>query len=481
MQEKLEDIIEYLQMKGADYADLRYKDIKSQSIKTEDEKLKEWENETSRGVGIRVFVDGSPGFAATGDLERLHQTALKAIEIAEASSRVRSEKIELGEKKTVEDYYNSPCEKDPFAVSSQEKIELLKTAEAEMNKAAELHKSSATLDFRRVNKIYADSEGSYIEQELVDSGGGIEANTVGDDDLQVRTYPTSFGGNYARAGYEFIENMKLVDNAEKTAREAAKLAEAEECPGGEFDIVIDSSQLTLQIHESIGHPIELDRVFGSEEAYAGTSFLSPEHLDEFVYGSEHVNVVADATVEGGLGSFAYDDEGVPGQRVPIISEGIFKSFLTSRDTAPQIGRSAGGTSRADGWENLPIIRMTNINLLPGEKDFSDLIKDIEYGLFLETNRSWSIDDVRLNFQFSCELAREIKDGRLTGKIFKNPVYTGITPRFWRSCAGVCSEDHWQMYGVPNCGKGQPGQTARVGHGSAPAKFRGIKVGVKNDE
>ena len=481
MEEKIRDLIDYVQGKGAEYVDVRFKDIDTQNIETEDEKLQELSKDTSKGIGIRVINDGSPGFAATGDLDRMQQTAAKAMEIARASSVLRRDNIEMAEKENIEDYYETFCKKDPFSVSTEEKIELLLQAEEEMNKAADLHKTSASMRFQRIHKIYADSEGSYIEQELTESGAGIKASAVGENDLQVRTYPCSFGGNHAKAGYEFIEDMELVENAASTAREAEKLTEADECPQGEFDIVIDSTQMALQIHESIGHPIELDRVFGSEEAYAGTSFLKPEYLDEFQYGSEHVNVVADATVENGLGSFGYDDEGVPAQKIPIIEEGVFVGFLTSRTDAARLGQNSAGTCRADGWENLPLIRMTNINLLPGDLEFEELISDIDYGLYLETNRSWSIDDRRLNFQFSCEIAYEIKDGSLTGKIFKNPIYTGHTPEFWRSCAGVCNEDYWQLVGVPNCGKGQPGQTARVGHGSAPAKFRNVKVGVKNDE
>jgi len=481
LQEKIAGLIEYLEGKDIDYADVRYGKIEEQAVSTEEGELQEFDNNTSEGVGIRVIKNGAPGFAATGDLDRLHQTALKALDVADASSRVKGKNMELAEKESIKDYYETSYEKDPFTVSTGEKIELLREAEAKMQDEADLFKTSASLRFRRENRIFADTEGSLIEQELMESGGGIEASAVGEDDLQVRTYPCSFGGNHAKAGYEFVEDMDLIGNAGETAREAEKLAGAEECPHGEFDIVLDSSQLALQIHESIGHPVELDRVFGSEEAYAGTSFLSVEDLNELQYGSECVDVVADATVEGGLGTFGYDDEGVPAQRIPIIESGEFVGFLTSRETAVRLGISSGGASRADGWENIPLIRMTNINLLPGEYSFEELISDIDYGLYLENNRSWSIDDRRLNFQFGCEIAYEIENGRLTGKIFKNPLYTGITPQFWRSCTGICDNEHWQMYGLPNCGKGQPGQRARVGHGSAPARFNNIEVGVERDE
>ncbi len=239
---------------------------------------------------------------------------------------------------------------------------------------------------------------------------------------------------------------------------------------------MDSSQLALQVHESIGHPIELDRILGTEASYAGTSFVKPEMVGHFRYGSDKVNVVADATISGGLGTFGYDDEGIRAQRVPIISQGIIVNLLTSRETAHHLGRESNGTMRADGWNRIPLIRMTNINLDPGEWTLEGMIADTEEGIFLTTNRSWSIDDQRINFQFGTEIGWEIKDGKLR-EMVKNPTYTGITPRFWNSCDAVANRDHWQMWGTPNCGKGEPGQVAHVGHGVAPARFRNVQVGV----
>jgi TldD protein len=239
---------------------------------------------------------------------------------------------------------------------------------------------------------------------------------------------------------------------------------------------LDSSQLALQIHESIGHPIELDRILGTEASYAGTSFVGPEMVGHFKYGSGLVNIVADATCPGGLGTFGYDDEGIKAQRVPIISQGILINLLTSRETAHHLGKESNGTMRADGWNRIPLIRMTNINLEPGEWTLERMIADTEEGLFLTTNRSWSIDDKRINFQFGTEVGWEIKSGKLN-EMVKNPTYTGITPRFWGSCDAIGNRDHWQMWGTPNCGKGEPGQVAHVGHGTAPARFRNVQVGV----
>ncbi|MHB1477716.1 MAG: TldD/PmbA family protein, partial [Coriobacteriia bacterium] len=238
----------------------------------------------------------------------------------------------------------------------------------------------------------------------------------------------------------------------------------------------DASQVALQVHESIGHPTELDRVLGDEAAFAGTSWVGIPDLDRLRYGSEHVTVTADATIPGSIGSFGYDDEGVPAQRDHLITNGILTGFQTSRESALAIGRASNGCMRADGWQRQPLIRMTTVSLEPGEWGLDDLVADTEDGIYLETNNSWSIDDRRLNFQFACEIGWEIKNGRL-GQMVKSPNYTGMTPEFWGSCDAVCNRDHWEVWGIPNCGKGEPMQVAHVAHGAAPARFRNVQVGV----
>ncbi|MTI94287.1 MAG: TldD/PmbA family protein [Firmicutes bacterium] len=477
MKEQLQDILSLLTDQGADYADIRVHDIQEENIATENNKVQSLSTAHTYGYGIRVFVDGALGFAGSQEFENMEATAKRALAIARASRGAQKQPARLAPRQAVVDDYQTPVKIDPFTVSKEQKLALLFAAEAEMRKAVpDLFKTFGSLLFRREEKIFADTEGAYITQTLFMSGGGIEATAANQQDVQKRSFPNSFRGDYGTAGYEYVEELGLVENAARVAREAKALLEAEECPSGHFDLVIDSDQLTLQIHESIGHPIELDRVFGHEAGLAGTSFLNPDKLG-FRYGSEHVNVVADATVPQGLGTFGYDDEGVKAQRTPIITKGIFANFISSRDTASVLNQPSNGTARADGWGRIPIVRMTNINLLPGDKEVDELIAGVEYGFYLATNKSWSIDDKRLNFQFACEIAYEIKDGKLTGKIFKNPIYTGITPEFWNACDGVASEKHWQLHGTPNCGKGEPMQVARVGHGSAPARFRNIKVGV----
>ena len=480
MKERIESILRLLKKKGVSYADIRIVDRIKENITTENLKVQSISNSRSKGAGVRVVLNGSLGFASTQDLSLIEETALKALKIAKASRVLQSESITFAPKDIVVDTYKTPIEIDPFTVCKSEKIELLINAEKTMREEAALVKTTGTMDFQKEEKIFADTDGSYITQLLYESGAGIEASAKNEHDVQTRSYPNSFRGNHATAGYEYISSLDLIGNAKRIGKEAEMIVNAEECPSGYYDIVIDGSQLALQIHESIGHPIELDRVFGTEVSLAGKSFLNENMINKnFKYGSEHVTVIADATIPKGLGSYGYDDDGVKGQKTTIIDKGIFKNFITSRDTAVKINQASNGTNRADGWQRLPIIRMSNINLMPGDKEFDELIGGIKDGLYLCTNKSWSIDDLRINFQFACEVAYEIKNGKLTGKLYKNPIYTGITPEFWGSCDGVCNEKYWTLFGIPNCGKGEPMQQGHVGHGSSPARFRNVKVGVKD--
>jgi TldD protein len=340
--------------------------------------------------------------------------------------------------------------------------------------------AEANLNFRRYEQWFYSSEGAEIHQTRTTTGGGFAAYAFQGTEIQKRSYPNSFGGQFQNKGYELIGELKLIENARRIGEEAVALHSAPQCPQGVGTIVLDSSQLGLQIHESVGHPIELDRVLGMEANFAGTSFLTLDKLRKLKYGTDIVNVVADATPEHGpgLGTFAYDDEGVTAQCTPIITNGQFTGYLSSRDTAAMIGQArSGGTMRAEGWSRLPIIRMTNVSILPGEKPLTleQLISDTDDGIYMQTNRSWSIDDKRYNFQFGCEAGWEIKGGKV-GRMLKNPSYSGITTEFWNSMDAICSRDQWTLWGTPNCGKGQPMQTMGTGHGAAPARFRNVKIG-----
>jgi TldD protein len=325
-------------------------------------------------------------------------------------------------------------------------------------------------------KRFASTEGARIEQRILHSGAGLSACAVGADDLQVRSYPNSFGGQYESAGYELVRRLDLPGHAAETAAMAAALLTAPVCPAGVTTIILDGSQMSLQLHESCGHPTELDRVLGHEANYAGTSFLTTDHLGTLRYGSDVVSIVTDATTPRGLGTFGFDDEGVPAQRADLVRRGRFDGYLTSRETAPLVGLASNGTMRAESWAHIPLVRMTNVNLEPGTWTLDDLIADTRDGIHMITNRSWSIDDKRYNFQFGTEVGYEIRNGK-RGRLLKNCTYTGITPEFWNRCDAVCDAADWEIWGTPNCGKGQPSQTMRTAQGASSARFRDIQVGV----
>ena len=477
MKELIRETINGLKKKGVDYADLRQVKRISENIKVKNREVEGVSKSEDLGFGIRVLYKGAWGFASSNIISKgeYKRIANLAMEIARASSLAQKEPVRLAENEAYKDKYVSPCQIDPFKVSLDEKLNLLISACDIMLKNPGTKVADVSLNFFRTEQIFANTEGSLIEQVITESGGGATATAAKDGETQWRSYPNSHGGDYATRGYELIQEMNLLKHMERISEEAVALLSAPECPAQETTVIISGNQMALQVHESCGHPIELDRVLGTEISLAGGSFMTLDKLGQLRYGSPKVNIYADATTPGGLGSFGYDDEGVKAQRTDIIQQGRFVGYLTSRETAPLLKQRSNGTMRADGWNRIPLIRMTNINLAPGEVNLEDLIADTQQGLFLDTNKSWSIDDKRLNFQFAVEVAREIKNGKL-GQMYKNPIYTGITPEFWNTCDAVCNQNYWHVWGVPNCGKGEPMQTMHVGHGVAPARFTKVKVG-----
>src|SRR5919108_3911587 len=469
-------------LRGATYADARVVDDRSRALATKNGKIGTASDSESLGIGVRVIAKGAWGFAASDDLSRqaVEDTAARAVAVAKASAKVKQEDVRLAAEKPVTAEWTTPHKIDPFTTSVEQNLDLLFKIDKELTSVSGVTLAETNLNFRREEQWFVSSEGSNIHQTKYSTGTGYAAYAFAGNDIQKRSYPTSFGGQWQNKGYELIDELKLLENARRIGEEAVALHKADQCPEGVFTIILDSSQLGLQIHESIGHPIELDRVLGMEANFAGTSFLTLDKLRKLRYGGELVNVVADATPAHGpgLGTFAYDDEGVAAQCTPIITNGLFTGYLSSRETAPAIGeKRSSGTMRAEGWNRLPIIRMTNVSILPGKKplSFEQLISDTNDGIFMQTNRSWSIDDKRYNFQFGCEIGWQIKKGKL-GRMIKNPSYSGITTEFWNSMDAICSREHWTLWGTPNCGKGQPMQTMGTGHGAAPARFRNVKVG-----
>jgi TldD protein len=297
---------------------------------------------------------------------------------------------------------------------------------------------------------------------------------IGDGETQVRSYP-SRRGQFGTRGWELVQETDLAAHAARIADEARALARAPQCPAGETTVIIGGEQMALQIHESVGHAIELDRILGWEAAYAGTSWLDLSRLGSLKYGSELMNIVIDPTHPGALGSFGWDDEGTRAVKRDAVRNGIWTGVLAGRESAAVAGLGYAGSVRADGWSRLPMVRMTNVGLEPGPHTLDEMIAATDDGIYMDMNRSWSIDDRRLNFQFGCEIAYEIKNGKL-GRMLKNPTYTGIGPRFWASMDMLSSEI--VAWGTPNCGKGQPGQTGHTGHPAAPARFTDVRVGVR---
>lgn len=478
MKDRIKSIVDYLKKKKVDYGDIRQLTSQKENIKVKNRNVESLSRNENQGFGIRVIVDGAWGFASSSILTEaeMKRIANRAIQIARASGTTKKEDVVLTEAEAYVDQYASQYSIDPFTVPLDKKIELLLSSTQILQKNDKVKVAEGSMVFSKTDKIFASTEGAFIDQSTLLGGGGISATAVHNSEVQRRSYPGSFGGDFATRGYEFVEEMRLPENAERIREEAVQLLTAEPCPDTTTTVIISGQQMALQVHESCGHPTELDRVLGTEISLAGGSFLTLDKRRHLRYGSDKVTITADATIPGGLGSFGYDDEGVKAQRVCLVENGLFVGYLTSRETAKVLGERSNGTMRADGWNRIPLIRMTNINLEPGDWELNDLIANTEDGLFLDINKSWSIDDKRLNFQFGTEIAWEIKNGKL-GKVYKNPLYTGITPEFWNSCDAVCNRDHWRVWGVANCGKGEPMQIMHVAHGTSPARFRNIKVGV----
>ena len=430
------------------------------------------------GLGIRVRTDRAWGFAATTDLgpASARSAARTAVRLARAAGRSARDPLRvLDEPGPSHGRYATPLVRDPFEVPREETLALLTEAESRLHAGPEIKSGIASFQAWDETKWFGASGGASYESRIVHVGAGVAATAIRGSMVQKRSLPTSFGGNFAQRGYEFVEGLGLSSLAERAGREAVRLLDAPACPTGPTTLVLGSDQLALQIHESVGHATELDRILGSEAAFAGTSWVRREAIGSLRYGSPAMNIVADATEPGGLGTFGWDDEGVPARRTPIVAGGTLVGVLSSRESAAELGLPAsGGTCRASGPDRAPLVRMTNVSLAPGELSFDELLEGVPEGVYLETNRSWSIDDKRLNFQFGTEVGHRIVRGEI-GELVRNPIYSGMTPAFWGSLDAVADRSTWHLWGVPNCGKGQPIQVARVSHGAPVGRFRGVAV------
>jgi TldD protein len=459
---------------GATYADVRIGEILDENLRVRNGAPEGVRLLQTSGFGIRVLAEDAWGFAASLEITRseVTETARKAVAIAKASAKAKRKAVALSKGPAGKAEYSTPIKRDPFKMALNEKMEVLMDAERLLAGQSPLIKSSyGFFRARREKKFFVSTEGAQIRQQITWCGGGIRAIALKNGQAQIRSY-----GNFSTGGHEFFESLRLSEHAEGTGKEAVRLLDAEKCPSKVTDLITTGQQLHLQIHESCGHPTELDRALGMEADYAGTSFLTPNRLGKFKYGSKLVNIVADATIPGGLGTFGFDDEGTPGKKVYLIKDGTFVGYQSSRETAAALDlKESSGGMRADSPMAIPLIRMTNVNLLPGKWKAEEIIEDTKDGILMETNKSWSIDDRRLNFQFGTEVGWIVRKGRRE-KMVKNPTYTGITPTFWGGCNAI-SQDDWMMWGTSNCAKGVPAQVMYVGHGCSTARFEKTRVGL----
>lgn len=462
---------------GAAFADVRFIRRRQQHLATEDERVAAIHDSEDVGFGVRVIADSAWGFAGSRVLtkDEVQKVAGQAVAIAKASASVPGKPVSLLPEPVRQAKFVSPCQVDPFSVAVDQKVGLLLEVNRALLKHEGIKKAFAMMFFRKIERFYANSEGSVLESDVVTSSTEYQATAVGKGDSKHRSYspPT------LTEGYENIDAKDLMANTDRVASQAIEHLSAKECPVGKRDLVLDPLNLMLTIHESVGHATELDRALGMEESLAGRTFATPDLLGKLRYGSEAVNLVADNTLPHGLCSQGFDDDGVEMQCWHIVKDGVFVGYSTNREVAGEIGlpRSTG-CCRADSWASIPIVRQPNLSLMPGAKPLSpeELISDTDEGIYIEGIGSFSIDQMRRNFQFGGDAFWEIKKGKLVGML-KNVTYQAITTDFWGSCDAVCDQRFWVPHGVLGCGKGDPAQSAQMTHGAATARFRHINVGA----
>ena len=471
--ELAELVLKRITASGAEYGDIRFLDSTIQTVRGEDRRIDSIRDQQDRGFGIRVLYHGAWGFAASSvlSLEEAPRVADLAVEIAKGSVSLAIEKVTLADEPVHRDRIVTPNRIDPFAVPLEQKTSLLLETMESVHRQAGVVRSSASLWARRDRKLFVSTEGSRLEFDLLAVGGEFDATAVHEGRFASRTFNTP----YLRMGYEVIEEANFPAEAPRLAAQAVEKVQAPTIAPGRYDLVLDPEHLSLTMHESCGHPSELDRALGYEANYAGTSFLTTDKRGTFRYGSPYVNLVADNCEPETLAATGYDDDGVACQTWDIVREGIFVGYCTNREVAPNIGETRSrGSNRADSWGSVPIVRIANIGLEPGQATLDELLADVKRGIYIEGHGSYSIDQRRYNFQFGGDAFWLIEKGKRTHMI-RDVVYHGITPEFWNSCDGVADRSHRRRYGFITCGKGQPGQSGWMTHPASHARFRNVSV------
>ena len=481
---------------GASYCDVRIGRYLRQFVATREDKVTGVVNTESTGIGVRVIAGGAWGFAATSSLTRdaVANAARQATALAKANAGIRSEPVRLAPVKGVgETSWKAPIRKNAMAVPVKEKVDLLLAVNAAAMKAGANFVNSSIFAINE-QKYFASSDGSYIDQDIHRIAAPMSVTVIDKASGKFRSRdglsaPMGLGYEYLDGNAAdkttlpsgvivYGKSYDMLEDAVAASKQAREKLKAPSVKPGKYDLVLDPSHTWLTIHESVGHPTELDRVLGYEANYAGTSFVTLDKVKErFQYGSPIVNITADKTERGSLGAVGYDDEGVKTQKWDIIRDGKLVSLQAVRDQAHMLGLDhSQGSCYADSWSSVQFQRMPNVSLQPGEKTLSvaDMVKDVENGIYIVGDGSFSIDQQRYNAQFGGELFHEIKNGKITGLI-EDVAYQTRTPEFWNSCAAVCDKRDYRLGGSFNDGKGQPGQSSAVSHGSSTARFNGVNV------
>ncbi|MHC5039769.1 MAG: TldD/PmbA family protein [Planctomycetota bacterium] len=461
---------------SADYIDVRVVRTRKQILHVEDNYVRSIEDEDMWGYGVRVLRKGSWGFASstTADLGEVLSVANLAAEMAAANAEASlAGPVELTEETPQVGQYKTTLVEDPFQVPLDEKIQLLTSINQETGKVKGVGKTVAFMRFFNTWKTFASSEGTRVESDVTQTAAEYRAWATGDGDAKTRghsIYPQT-------GGYELIRESNLLAEAPRVGREAVDHLRAPRATAGVKDLILLPSHLALTIHESVGHATELDRALGMEESLAGRTFAVPSLLGKLRYGSPLIHFQADNQLPGGLATLGYDDDGIPGATWDIVRDGIFCGYSTNREVAGKIGEPhSRGSNRADSWASFPIVRIPNLSLMPGKEPVTldDLIADTKDGILIDGMGSFSIDQMRCNFQFGGDAFFEIRDGKVRGML-RDVTYQAITTDFWNACDGLCDDRFFEPYGILTCGKGDPMQVSRMTHGAVPARFRRIRV------
>jgi TldD protein len=467
---------------GATYADARIGRYRRQTISTRERQVTDVSDSESYGLGIRTLVDGCWGFAATSQMTRTgaQRAAADAVAMSRAARIVRKHRVELAPVTPVTGTWMTPVAKDPIEIAIEEKIAMLLAVNEAALKVPTVRFASSGLQLLREVKTLVTTEGTNITQTMIRVGPSFSDTAIGTKgEFQSYEHELAPRGQ----GWEYVESLDMPGNAERWASLAAEKVTARSVEPGTYDLILDPTNLWLTIHESIGHPTELDRAIGEEANYAGTSFIAPPEktIGRLKFGPEFMNVQADRTQEGSLSRVAWDDEGVPADRWLIVEKGIFKDYQTTREQVARIHKLTGvsrshGCSFAESWDRVQFQRMPNISLLPGDRDLTldDIVAATERGIIIRNRGSWSIDHQRFNFQFSGQAFHEVRNGKIVGML-RDVAYQSTTPVFWNSMDMIGGKSSYWMGGSFNDGKGEPAQSSSVSHGCVPARFRNVTI------